>query len=105
MPVFIRLRSPGDFRKVYASGRRTIDGQTTNRLVLDKFLTVQSVNGPQVTAIDGGRLFRCAYLTNGASLSGFTLTNGATRDVYDPTFRETGGGGVYCESESAVVYN
>ena len=22
MPVFIRLRSPGDFRKVYASGRR-----------------------------------------------------------------------------------
>jgi PKD repeat protein len=60
----------------YSSGRRTIDGWTTNRLVVDKLLTVQSVNGPQSAIIDGSRTVRCVYLINGASLSGFTLTNG-----------------------------
>jgi hypothetical protein len=59
-------------------------------------LNVRSVNGPQLTTINGQGGGRCAYLTNGASLCGFTLTNGFTYD---------GGGGVRCESASAVVSN
>jgi hypothetical protein len=41
-------------------------------------LTVRSVNGAQFTTIDGGRSNRCASLSSDASLSGFTLTNGAS---------------------------
>ena len=39
------------------------------------------------------------YLTNKATLSGFTLTNGATRATNDYSmYRESGGGGVHCEA-------
>ena len=39
-------------------------------------LTLRSVNGPQFTVINGGGMNQCVSLTDGASLSGFTLTNG-----------------------------
>ena len=58
-------------------------------------LTVQSVNGPDFTVIDGGGTNECAYLTNGAVMVGFTLTNGWAAQ----------GGGVYCEFTSAVLSN
>jgi PKD domain len=58
-------------------------------------LTLQSVNGPQVTVINGGGAARCLYLTNNAVMVGFTLTNGVAGL----------GGGVYCESISAVLSN
>ena len=61
---------------VYATGERAIDGVTTNRVAVDKPLALRSVNGPQFTAIDGGYSVRCVSLTNGARLSGFTLSNG-----------------------------
>ncbi len=44
------------------------------------------------------RAVRCVYLTNGASLSGFTLTSGLVD-------RGRHGGGVFCESLTAVVAN
>jgi hypothetical protein len=48
----------------------------TNRLVIAKLVTVQSLNGPTAAVICGGGTCRCAYLTNGATLSGFTLMEG-----------------------------
>ncbi len=92
----------------YASGGRTVANLGgTNRVVVNKLLTLQSVNGPQFTAIQGYQVpgstngdaaIRCVYLTNGASLSGFTLTNGATAFA-------AMGGGVWCVSTNPVVTN
>ncbi len=45
-------------------------------------------------------MVRCVHLANGASLSGFTLTNGASGVT-----GETSGGGLWCESTNVVVSN
>jgi hypothetical protein len=60
-------------------------------------LTLLSVNGPQFTVINGGGTNRCAFLADGARLSGFTLTNGSTGDF--------AGGGVWCASTNALLTN
>lgn len=95
---------------VYATGGKVMDGDLTNRVVLDKALTVQSVNGPLVTSIQGGgatngtRAIRCAWLTNGATLKGFAIQGGATRTAGDASTLRNGGG-IWCASPSAVVAN
>ena len=81
----------------YAGGSQVDPYGALNCVVVDKPLVLSSVNGPDVTVIDGGGAVRCLYLTNEAVLVGFTLTNG--RNVGDV------GGGVFCESTSAVVTN
>ena len=82
---------------VYDSGYRynpTIGG---TRVELGRPLLVKSVNGPAVTVIDGGNSSRCVMLTNGATLSGFTLTRGNEEGGY--------GAGAYCWSADSVVTN
>ncbi|HTR41438.1 MAG TPA: immunoglobulin domain-containing protein, partial [Pseudomonadales bacterium] len=93
---------------VYQTGGETVSGiGGTNRVALTTPLTVQSVNGPSVTMIQGYQMpvtnngpnaIRCAYITNGATLSGFTLMSGGT-------VNSENGGGVNCQSTAGVVSN
>lgn len=69
---------------VYGVGGRNWYGSGTNRVTLTNSVTLQSVNGPAVTMIVGGRAVgttlttatRCVYMDSHSVLSGFTLTNG-----------------------------
>ena len=95
---------------VYSTGGKAMVVNLTNRIALDKALTIQSVNGPFVTIIqgngatNGSSAVRCAWLTNGAALIGFTLQAGATRTSGTVATLESGGG-VWCASSNAIVAN
>jgi hypothetical protein len=98
---------------VYATGGKVMSGDLTIRIALDKPVAVQSVNGPSVTTIQGAYSFsggfgpqavRCAWLTNGASLAGFTLLDGATRSEGDDVTLKSGAG-VWCDSSNSIVAN
>jgi hypothetical protein len=94
---------------IYATGGRAVYGLSTNRVTIDRAITVESVSGPVSTIIQGSQVnvlfgIRCCYLTNGASLIGFTLTNGGTLGRTSDTSGENGGG-VWCEDSDAVVSN
>ncbi|HSU54679.1 MAG TPA: PKD domain-containing protein, partial [Candidatus Dormibacteraeota bacterium] len=85
------------------------NGIYSGGLWVGKALILRSVNGWQLTTINGNQTARCAYLTNGASLTGFTLTNGFSQyhggAVYGGTLNdcalrgnsaENGGGAAAC---------
>ena len=97
---------------VYASGGKTMAGVLTNRVALDKPITVLSINGAAHTVIEGGwdpvstngpAAVRCVWLADGAYLAGFTLRNGATLSSGDLSQRS--GGGVWSASSNAIVSN
>ncbi|MEI2722106.1 MAG: PKD domain-containing protein [Verrucomicrobiota bacterium] len=103
---------------IYDTGGKVKAGDLTNRIAIDKPITVQSVNGPQVTIIQGAwdlvatngpGAVRCAWLTNGATLSGFTLRGGATRGSsgsLPPDISATNsGGGLWSTSVKSIATN
>ena len=102
---------------VYQTGGLVVYGSLTNRVVINKAVAVQSVNGPAVTLIQGYQVpgtitgdsaVRCVYMTNNAALIGFTLTNGATRSLNVAVTNlpvQGSGGGVWCESTKATISN
>ncbi len=95
---------------VYQSGGRVVYGSLTNRVAINKAVSVLSVNGPAVTTIQGNytsdeSTARCAYLADGAALTGFTLTLGATRNGEGDLWTEQSGGGAWCESTNSFFTN
>ncbi|HEX5223237.1 MAG TPA: choice-of-anchor Q domain-containing protein [Verrucomicrobiae bacterium] len=97
---------------VYQTGG-TAFFEVTNRVFVNKAITIQSVNGPHVTIIQGQQVpgstngigaARCIFLSSGARLSGFTLTNGATQMTGDSTYDQSGGG-ILCGSVLDTITN
>lgn len=67
-----------------------------HRIVLDKPVMLQSVNGPEYTIIDAGAdetNMRCVYMGTGACMSGFTICNG-NHTAY--------GGGIYGIKDNVI---
>jgi hypothetical protein len=94
---------------VYGTEGRVVCGALSNRVAVTKAVTLRSVNGPTVTVIQGNpglsdSAVRGVYLTNGAVLAGFTITNGATRTSGDTNLDQSGGG-IWCESTNAFISN
>ncbi|MEI7733135.1 MAG: hypothetical protein WCO56_26420 [Verrucomicrobiota bacterium] len=97
---------------MYNTGGKAVYGTMTNRVAIDKAITVQSVNGSDVTWIVGtpapgttncgDGAIRCAYVGTNAVLAGFSLTNGFTRNSGNES-REQNGGGVWSESSGLVT--
>jgi parallel beta-helix repeat protein len=82
---------------LYRVGTYIVFGDMQNRIAITNRLTVQSVNGPDETVIEGNgptgpTAVRCAVVGNGAVLSGFTLTNGHSRLTEEAHFEMSGGG-------------
>src|SRR5882724_3687754 len=101
----IDAAAPGDeiivTNGTYAAGGRALSGTMTNRVSITNSVFVHSVNGPAVTIIQGRQLggitngdgaIRCVLLAGSAALSGFTLTQGATRSAGSYVFEQSGGG-------------
>lgn len=94
----------------YSTGGRVVFGQMTNRVVIDKAITLVSQNGPQTTHIVGNNptnspydvAVRGVYVANGAMLIGFTIRDSATRRTGD-SIRERTGGGVFCEPNAVIT--
>lgn len=81
---------------VYNTGGTLTSDGSSNQVVVSTAVTLQSVHGSSVTSINGGGTARCVYLTDGALLKGFTLTNG---------FSAESGGGAFCSSTNARLAN
>ncbi len=89
---------------VYGSGYRVTPGYTcTNRLVITNNITVCSVNGPDVTIIDGSNNVRGVYMSAGV-LRGFTIRSGKTADSGD-VYHDKSGGGVNLYGGNGIVSN
>ncbi len=79
---------------VYATGQGAVAAGGTNRVTVGRAVMLRSVNGPQVTIIDGSNLVRGVYLTTNAMLDGFTVTR---------CWAATSGGGIYCDGDALVT--
>jgi len=90
----------------YTVGGTYVTGTLTNLLAITRAITVKSLNGPMVTIIrsslsgtPGTKSSRGVYISSGASLYGFTITNGATHTTGD-SYLEQSGGGIFCNGNA-----
>lgn len=99
---------------IYGTGGKVKAGDLTNRIAIDKAITVQSVSGPTATTIqgrwditstNGPNSVRCAWMTNNAVLQGFTLRGGSTRGAVGDALNLQTGGGIWCNSTNARIIN
>ena len=87
----------------------------TNRVVITNAITVQSMNGPEVTIIEGAPgsngsndtdSVRGVWMDGGCSLIGFTITNGYTMATGD-ILNDQSGGGIFmwtnCTASNLVI--
>jgi hypothetical protein len=100
---------------LYNAGAMITPGYSiSNRVVVNKAITLRSVNGPAETVISGAsdsgsnglQALRCVYLGNGAQLEGFTLTNGYTWTTNDAAYDQSGGGLLMttnCTAENLII--
>ncbi|MFH0907559.1 MAG: thrombospondin type 3 repeat-containing protein [bacterium] len=95
---------------VYDAGGAVTPGYAlTNRVCIAKAITVESVNGREVTSIvgasdngtNGPAAVRCVYLEGSATLIGFTLTNGHTLAGGSYGY-ETAGGGAFILTNGVI---
>ncbi|HNX35012.1 MAG TPA: hypothetical protein PKM57_10315 [Kiritimatiellia bacterium] len=98
---------------VYNVGFSTINNDGTtykNRVLVNKSITVRSINGPESTiiegylAVDNSAAIRCVYLSDGV-LDGFTLRNGSTQYTLQVGYCEGAGVNMYGASATAEVKN
>jgi len=67
------------------------------KILVERPVSIVSVNGPGTTIVDGGGSSRCFRLAGeNCLISGFTVANGEASYF---------GGGIYCENDTAVVSN
>jgi hypothetical protein len=92
---------------LYATGGKTVSTSVTNRVVLDKPLTVLSLHGPASTIIEGQRdpnttngplSARGAFLEDGAFLKGFMVRGASSGTTYT-----SDGAGVFCRTVLAGI--
>ncbi len=74
--------------------------QPSAEILVDKNITIESVNGASSTTVDGQNVRRCFNLTDSyAVLSGFRIINGHKAGVQPHGL----GGGVYCKYRKAKI--
>ncbi|MBN1673119.1 MAG: PKD domain-containing protein [Kiritimatiellae bacterium] len=80
-----------------SAGTYAVGGRSGSRVAIDRPVRVEAtVPNRALTVLDGASAVRCAYVGRGATLKGFTLTNGYTSGG------TTGGSGAFCEVEGVV---
>lgn len=96
---------------LYNIGSRVAPDQILcgNRVVVDKDITLQSLNGAAVTTIRGSgprgdSAVRGVWMTDGATLDGFTVENGFTAQL-GGALKDDDGGGVFCSSLASEIRN
>ncbi len=102
----VNLATAGDIVLVtngtYQYGGGPTGQPVSNRVYVTSPILLQSVNGPSVTTIEGSNaVVRCVFLADGATLSGFTLTNGSLTTTNLVAY----GGAVLCAGTNALVTN
>ncbi len=90
-------------------GAAVIGADRTNRVVISSVITLRSLNGPERTTIRGSGTnvteaagIRCVYLTDGAILDGFTISDGY---ALGGSSDDGNGAGVYASGENALITN